>query len=175
MDAAHFVHTTFLGYLWCFTRLFIKSPSGRKRFNVLGALNAVTLEIITFTHESYINAESVCELMRKLAASGLGIPITIICDNARYQKCAIVFEVAQELGITFLYLPSYSPHLNLIERLWKFVRKECLYSKYYADFNSFRTAISSLIETAHIDKYKELKSLMSWKFQSFKKVKFLGV
>ena len=175
MDAAHFVHTTFLGYLWCFTRLFIKSPSGRKRFNVLGALNAVTLEIITFSNESYINAESVCELMRKLAASGLGIPITIICDNARYQKCAIVFEVAQELGITFLYLPSYSPHLNLIERLWKFVRKECLYSKYYADFNSFRTAISSLIETAHIDKYKELKSLMSWKFQSFKKVKFLGV
>ena len=102
-------------YLWCFTRLFIKSPSGRKRFNVLGALNAVTLGI-TFTNESYINAESVCELMRKLAASGLGIPITIICDSARYQKCAIVFEVAEELGITFLYLPSYSPHLNLIER-----------------------------------------------------------
>ena len=159
-------------YLWCFTRLFIKPPSGRKRFNFLGALNAVTLEIITFTNESYINAESVCELMRKLAASGLGI--IIICDNARYQKCAIVFEVAEELGITFLYLPSYSPHLNLVERLWKFVRKECLYSKYYADFNSFRTAISSLIKTAHIDKYKELKSLMNWKFQSFKKVKFLG-
>ena len=92
-------------YLWCFTRLFIKPPSGRKRFNVLGAINAVTLEIITFTHESYINAESVCELMRKLATSGLGIPITIICDNARYQKCAIVFEVAQELGITFCTYP----------------------------------------------------------------------
>ena len=59
--------------------------------------------------------------MWKLAASGLGI--TIICDNARYQKCAIVFEAAEELGITFLYLPSYSPQLNLIERLWKFVRK----------------------------------------------------
>ena len=71
-------------YLWCFTRPFIKPPSERKRFNVLGALDAVTLEIITFTHESYINAESVCELMWKLAASGLGI--TIICDNARYQN-----------------------------------------------------------------------------------------
>ena len=117
----------------------------------------------------------ISQLRRKLAASGLGIPITITCDNARYQKCAIGFEVAEELGIAFLYLPSYSPHLNFIERLWKFVRKEYLYSKYYADFDSFRTAISSLIETAHIDKYKELKSLMSWKFQSFKKVKFLGV
>ena len=85
-------------HLWCFTRLFIKSPSGRKRFNVLGALTAVTLEIITFTNKSYIKAESVYKLMRKLAASGLGIPITIICDSARYQKCAIVFEVAEELG-----------------------------------------------------------------------------
>ena len=78
--------------------------------------------------------------------------------------------MAEELGITFLYLLFYSPPLNLIERLWKFVRKEYLYSTYYADFDSFRTAISSLIETAHIDKYEELKSLMSWNFQSFKKV-----
>ena len=90
-------------YLSCFTRLFIKSPSGRNRFNVLGALNAVMLEIITFTNESYIKAESACELMWKLAASGLGI--TIIRDSARYQKCAIVFEVAQELGITFCTYP----------------------------------------------------------------------
>ncbi|MBC7517117.1 MAG: transposase [Alkalinema sp. FL-bin-369] len=74
-----------------------------------------------------------------------------------------------------MYLPSYSPHLNLIARLWKFVQKECLHSKCYADFDSFRTAISSLIKTAHLDKYKELKSLMSWKFQPFKKVNFLGM
>jgi hypothetical protein len=52
------VHTTFLGYLWCFSRVFIKSPSGRKRLNVLGALNALTLEIITVTNETYITAES---------------------------------------------------------------------------------------------------------------------
>ena len=52
---------------------------------------------------------------------------------------------------------------------------ECLDSQYYEDFDRFKTAISSLIETAHIDKYKELKSLMNWKFQSFTKVKFLGV
>jgi len=74
-------------YLSCFTRLFIKSPSGRNRFNVLGALNAVMLEIITFTNESYIKAESACELMWKLAASGLGIPITILCRKFQsFQK-----------------------------------------------------------------------------------------
>jgi hypothetical protein len=57
VDAAHFVHGAFLGFLWCFVRVFILSPSGRKRFNVLGALNASTKEIITVTNETYINAE----------------------------------------------------------------------------------------------------------------------
>ena len=141
---------------------------------MLAALNAVTLEIITVTNESYINAESVCQLLRKLSELALGIPITLIWDNAKYQKCALVFELASELGITLVYLPPYSPHLNLIERLWRFVRKECLYSKYYADFSSFKLAISTLIDTAHINKKEQLKTLMSWKFQSFKKVQFLA-
>lgn len=154
--------------------MFVKSPSGRKRFNVLGALNAVTLEIITVTNETYINAESVCQLLRKLSELGLGIPITLVWDNARYQKCAVVFELAKELGIALLYLPSYSPHLNLIERLWRFVRKQCLYSKYYEDFSSFKSAISSLIDTAHLNKKEQLKTLMTWKFQSFNKVHFLA-
>jgi transposase len=140
----------------------------------LGALNAVTLDIITVTNETYINAESVCQLLRKLSALALGIPITLVWDNARYQKCALVFELADELGIRLVYLPSYSPHLNLIERLWRFVRNQCLYSKYYADFNSFKTAISTLIDTAHVNKREQLTSLMTWKFQSFKKVQFLA-
>lgn len=134
----------------------------------------MTLDIITVTNETYINAQSVCQLLRKLAALGLGMPITLVWDNARYQKCALVFELADELGITLVYLPSYSPHLNLIERLWRFVRKQCLYSKYYADFASFRAAISTLIDTAHLDKKEQLTTLMSWKFQSFKKVQFLA-
>jgi transposase len=155
-------------------RVFIPSPSGRKRFNVLGAINALSLEITTVTNETYINAESVCQLLQKLSDLALGIPITVVWDNARYQKCAVVFECAQRLGIQLLYLPSYSPHLNLIVRLWRFVRRECLYSKYYADFSSFKQAISTCIETAHTDKYDKLKSLMSWKFQSFRKVHLLA-
>ena len=67
MDAAHFVHGTFLGMIWCFVRLFIPSPSGRKRFNVLGALNAVSKKVLTITNETYINAQSVCELLLKIA------------------------------------------------------------------------------------------------------------
>jgi hypothetical protein len=74
VDAAHFVHRAYLGFLWCFQRIFMASPSGRKRFNVLGAINALTHQIITVTNESYIKAESVCELLDKLAALCLKIP-----------------------------------------------------------------------------------------------------
>jgi transposase len=58
VDAAHFVMGAFLGFLWCFERLFIRSPSGRKRFNVLGALNAITHEVITVTNDTYYYSDS---------------------------------------------------------------------------------------------------------------------
>lgn len=176
MDAAHFVYGVFLGMVWCFTRLFLPSPSGRKRFNVLGAINAVTKEVVTVTNESYINATSVCQLLSDIAQHyGKDLPITIVLDNARYQKCELVLTHAASLGLELLFLPSYSPHLNLIERLWRFVRKECLYSKYYEDFASFKQAIATCLETAHTDHRDELDTLLAWNFQSFKKVQFLPV
>ncbi len=75
VDAAHFVLAPFLGYLWCFTRLFLKAHSGRQRFNVLGALNAIiTHELVTITNETYINAQSVCDLLWKNAHLKLETP-----------------------------------------------------------------------------------------------------
>jgi transposase len=138
MDAAHFVCAPFVGLGWCFERLFVKAPSGRQRVNVLAALNAITHEVLTVQHLTYITAETVCELLRLLAGTQPGIPITVILDNARYQRCALVQTVAQELGIEVLYVPTYSPNLKLIERLWKFIKKPCLYSKYYSDSESFQ-------------------------------------
>lgn len=176
MDAAHFVYGVFLGMVWCFVRLFIPSPAGRKRFNVLGAINALTKEVLTVTNESYINAESVCLLLSDIARHyGQKIPITLVLDNARYQKCDLVLKHATALGIELLYLPAYSPQLNLIERLWRFVRKECLYSTYYADFSSFKQAIATCLETAHTEHQAELDTLLAWNFQSFEKVQLLPV
>jgi transposase len=114
--------------VWCFARYFIPTPSGRKRFTVLGAVDALTKEIITVVNETTVNAETVCQLLSKLAAHVSEGTLTVVLDNARYQKCALVQDYAAALGIELLYLPSFSPHLNLIERLWRFVRKECLYS-----------------------------------------------
>jgi transposase len=170
MDAAHFVFKAYLGFLWCFTRLIIRSPSGRKRFNVLGALNAITHQLITVTNETYITAESVCELLQKIAVLGIQVPITIILDNTRYQRCAKVMETAAALQIELLFLPPYSPNLNLIERLWRFVKKQCLYAKYYEDFARFKQAIETCFaETDGVHK-DELTSLFSLKFQSFKNI-----
>jgi transposase len=72
-------------------------------------------------NDSYITADSVCELLRKIAKLNLDVPITLVMDNARYQKCKIVAALADQLDIDLLFLPAYSPNLNLIERLWKFV------------------------------------------------------
>ena len=115
--------SAFLGFLWSAKRIFIRAPSGRQRFNVLGALDAVTHEMITVTNDTYITAQSVCALSEKIAAQYVGKPITIFLDNARYQRCALVIEKAQSLNIEVCFLPAYSPNLNLIERVWKFIKR----------------------------------------------------
>lgn len=170
VDAAHFVMQPFLGFLWCFVRQFIPSPSGRQRFNVLGALHATTLQVVTFTNNSYINALSVAKLMCQIAVEFAGLPITLVMDNARYQHCRLVMDLATALGIELLFLPSYSPNLNLIERLWKFVKKKCLYSKYYETFTDFQQAISDCITQAHREHKQELASLLTLKFQTLDNV-----
>ena len=175
VDAAHFVHGTYLGYLWCFVRCFIKSPSGRRRFNVLGALDAITKEIITVVNETYINAQSVCDLMEVIAKRNLDIPIRLIMDNAKYQRCKLVQAAAARLRIELIYLPSYSPNLNLIERFWKFVKKKCLYSKYYESFALFKNAIEKVLENENSKYDEELNNLLTLNFQSFKNVKIVAV
>jgi hypothetical protein len=94
VDAAHFVFGTFLCCLWSFTRIFIRAASGRQRFNVLGAWNAVTRQLIAVTNTTVVNTETMCELLRKIAALGLTGPITLVLDNARYQHNAAVKAAA---------------------------------------------------------------------------------
>ena len=103
------------------------------------------------------------------------LPITLILDNAKYQKCHLVWEMARMLDIDLLYLPSYSPNLNRIERLWTFVKKKCLYAKYYADFSDFKNAISACLSQTHDTHKEELDSLLTLNFQSFKKADKLAL
>lgn len=177
MDAAHFVFRAYLGFLWCFQRMFIPSPAGRKRFNVLGALDALTHEVLTITNCTYINSRSVCKLLDKIAEANrdVDIAITVFLDNASYQKSIFVQEYAAMYGIELVFIPSYSPNLNLIERYWKFIKKQCLYSKYYPNFEDFTRAIQDCLDNSYHTHKKQLKSLLTWKFQSFKKVRISTV
>jgi transposase len=174
MDAAHFVFAPFLGMLWCFTRLFVKAPSGRQRLNVLAAVDAITHELFTIENLTYITAETVCELLRRLAGAYQGLAITIILDNARYQRCALVQAAADALGLELLFLPTYSPNLNLIERFWRFVKKQCLYSKYYPESTAFQQAILSCIHNAPTEHRAELNRLLTLRFQTFQNVPVIG-
>ena len=169
VDAAHFVLAPFLGFLWCFARVFIPAPAARQRFNVLAALNAITHELVMVTNDSYITATSVCALLHQLAALNLSVPITLVLDNARYQRCTLVQNLAASLQIELMFLPPYSPNLNLIERLWKFVKKEALYSKYYQDFTSFKAAITEVLNETSGKHKLALDSLLTLNFQTFEK------
>ncbi|WP_200389791.1 IS630 family transposase, partial [Thiocapsa imhoffii] len=174
VDAAHFVLQPFLGYLWCLQRMFVYSASGRQRFNVLGALNAITHEVVTITNNSYINALSVCDLLRALAVKHHCEVVTIFLDNARYQKCKIVRDLASQLGIELVFLPSYSPNLNLIERLWRHVKKQVLYSRYYETFPKFKAAIMGCINSTSTSNRKSLETLLTLKFQVIEKTQIVN-
>ena len=172
MDAAHFVMLPFLGYLYSLVVRYLKRASGRKRFSVLGALHAVSHELVTLTSHETINALSVCELLLQLAHRFGDLPIVVILDNARYQKCTLVLDTARYLNIQLVFLPPYSPNLNLIERLWRFVKKEVLYNCYYDDYTKFCTAITNCLAETRTTHRTALETLLTLKFQSFKNVTF---
>lgn len=171
MDASHFVlGCDFLGGIYCRVRRFVLTFSGRKRYNVLGAIDYVTKKVLTVTNDTYITAVEVCELLRKVSAEYPGKAVHIVLDNARYQKCEAVRNLAAELGIILQYIPPYSPNLNLIERLWKFVKGE-LRSKYYDNFSEFQNRIDAIIDSTAKENLPKVKKLINDKIQLFDDMK----
>lgn len=138
----------FLGHIYGRVRRYVRTFSGRRRYNVLGALDYVSKKMLVVVNDSYITATEVCDMLRKVAAEYSGKKVHLVLDNARYQKCSIVQELANQLDIQLEYIPPYSPNLNLIERVWKFVKGE-ISSKYYYDFDSFKQKIDSIINSTN--------------------------
>jgi transposase len=168
-DAAHFVCGCFLGYIWRIARRFIPTMSGRKRYNVLGAINAISHDLCCYCNETYINSHSVCDLLEMIKSiCDNGNPITVIMDNAKYQRCSLVKDFAAKLNIELLFLPSYSPNLNIIERYWKWLKKDCLNCKYYEKFSDLKNAIDSSLSKIIKHEYKaEFDSLLQLNFQLY--------
>jgi transposase len=126
------------------------------------------------TITTVVNTDTMCDLLRAIAARGLVGPVTLVLDNARYQRNKIVAALAEELGIELLFLPSYSPNLNLIERLWRFTKRKAAYGRYHPTFAHFRAAVQDALDrvpSTHADK---LASLMTLNFQEFDDVSLLA-
>jgi transposase len=168
-DAVHCVLGSFPARPWCITGIFIPGSSGRKRYSVLGVTDAVTHELITVCNDTCINTCSVCELLQKVRdAAGSENSVTFVPDSAKYQKCALGTGLAEKLKIELLYLPSCSPGLNLTERLWNRIKKDCLNCKYYGRFDDFKEAINqSLQKASSYETKEEMNSLFALNFQRF--------
>jgi transposase len=174
VDAAHFVFGTYLCCLWSILRVFVRAASGRQRFNVLGAWDAVARTLVTVTNTTVVNTDTMCDLLRAVAGRGLVGPVTLVLDNARYQRNDVVRGLARELGVELLFLPSYSPNLNLIERLWRFTKRNAVYGKYHPTFADFRAAVQGVLDAVSTAHAESLTALMTLRFQEFEDVSLLA-
>ena len=169
LDAAHFVMgCDFLGCFYGIARIFVRTLSGRSRYNVLGAIDFITKKVTTVTNATYITAPEVCELLRILANEYADHVIHIILDNAKYQKCKLIQEAIKlyDGRIVLHYLPPYSPNLNLIERFWKFVKSE-LRLVSYDDFKKFSEAIDKIIDSSSKDNKSRIDTLIGERVQLY--------
>jgi transposase len=175
LDSAHFVLAAFVAIVWCFERVFVKTAPGRFRLNVIGAIHATSQELTALYNTTYITASTVVELLEEIALQYADRPIHIILDNARYQHCQFVIDAALRLNISLVFLPPYSPNLNLIERLWKFVKAEVCAANYFPNAQAFQKAIVEFLNKLHTKSMKkELKSRLALNFQHFGHVENLA-
>ena len=166
LDGVHPQHNTQLAYGWIKKGQdrVVKSNSGRQRININGALNADTLEVIIRTDDT-INTQSTLKLFETLEQKHPNAEsIFITLDNAKYYKNGLIYAYLKTSKIKLLFMPPYSPNLNLIERLWKFMRKTILYNKYYEKFADFKLVVMQFFENIaqHNDK---LSTLLTKNFQ----------
>ena len=150
LDATHPQHNVENGYAWIEKSFdwIIPSNTGRKRLNINGALNIETKDSV-FLFEEKINVESVLRIFKELENRNPDADcIYVICDNASYHHSRIAKEYVEKSRIKMVFLPPYSPNLNIIERLWKFFKKKVV-SYYYSEFSEFKMACADFFQNLH--------------------------
>lgn len=170
MDGVHPQHNTRSDYAWIKkgTKKEIPSNTGRRRISLNGAMNANKPDEVVITEAQSINAQAVIQTFEALLEKYKDKQtINVFADNARYYTCILVKQwLEKNPKLNLFHIPPYSPNLNLIERLWKFMRKKVISLKYYEKYDDFRAAILGFFE--NIQQYKkELDSLMTHNFQRF--------
>jgi len=151
-------------------RLELGVGGGRKRLNILGAFCPDDHEYIDRRYtDKNLTAQSVIELFEQMMEVH---PETkhfrIYLDNARYQHAKVlrawIKQTEAETGVLFdlKHLPAYSPNLNLIERLWKFVRKEALQT-WHESFEKMQEAVAAVLDNLS-DYEQQMQTLMTERF-----------
>ena len=164
-DATHPQHNSVPSYGWIKKgqEKELKANCGRQRLNINGAINIETLEPTTGFYDT-INADSTIDLFSKIEAKHPDAEtIYIIADNAPYYHSCLLKEHLEGTKIQLIYLPTYSPNLNLIERYWKFFKKTVLHNRYYETFEEFKQSCKNFFRKRK--KYlPELQSLLTENF-----------
>ena len=167
-DGTHPQHNSLPSYGWLpkGEETPLKSNTGRQRVNISGVLDAETHEVIVQEHQR-LNAETTIDFFKVIERRNpKSKNIYIVLDNAGYYKGEKIREYLKTSKIRILFLPPYAPNLNLIERLWKFFKKQVLYNRYYPTFTEFRESCLSFFTKKNLRQYRrELKSLLTDKFQ----------
>jgi len=124
----------------------VPTNTGRKRLNINGVLDIEKMETIVHYTET-LNAQTTMELFDKIQEAYPGKKkIHLIIDNARYYKNRDLqaYLRKRRCRIKVHFLPPYSPNLNLIERLWHFLKKYIIgierrqsFKEFEADFRAF--------------------------------------
>lgn len=165
IDGVHPQHNTKSSKAWIQkgTEKYIPTNTGRQRLNLNGAYNPNNQDVI-IREDPSINAQSTIKLFEQLQKKyAYKNGIYAIADNAKYYRSKLVKKFLETSKIRLIFLPSYSPNLNLIERLWKYLRKEVINTTYYPKFEQFQTAIQNFFE--NIDSKKsELKQFIGINF-----------
>lgn len=163
------MHNAINGYCWqekgkAGTKI-ISSNTGRKRISIIGAINAISHKPTTLITEDNCDKEMIKQLLDEIRNDYLRTgKIYVFLDNARYSHNKEVGLKAKSLNIKLIFLPPYSPNLNLIERLWKFLKKKIRKNAFYNTFEKFTTAIYDFFK--NIEQYKtELETLLTLKFE----------
>ena len=164
-DATHPQHNSVPAYGWIKKgkEKELKANCGRQRLNINGAINIETMESVTGFYDT-INAQAAIDLFAKIQAKHPDADaIYIIVDNARYYRSCLLKEHVEGTKIKLIFLPPYSPNLNLIERYWKFFKKKVLNNRYYETFAEFKLACESFFRKRK--KYlPELQTLLTENF-----------
>jgi len=166
VDGVHPLHNSQPAYGWIKKgkEQSLKTNTGRMRVNINGAYDIAAHKVIIREDESINSQSTIALLEQMLKEQPLGL-LYIILDNAKYYRSRIVKDFLEKnQRIQFVFLPPYSPNLNLIERLWRFFKKKTIYNKYYEKFAVFKEKCLNFFE--NIDDYKnELETLMTENFQ----------